>query len=216
MNRQDVEKTIGEYLKPIFGFALKRCKSIHDAEDLSQEIVLKAFRALLVRDDIADMGKFIWTVAHNALSNYYRDSARSAIGVSLDEIDEIADPCAELDGGDGREDALERLRGEIAYLSSVQRRIVIAYYFENRKQADIARELDMPLGTVKWHLFEAKKELKRGMDKVRKASDLRFNPIKFKKIGISGSQGTKATGEFFRSALSQNICYCVRDTAKRA
>ena len=43
MNRQDVEKTITEYLKPIFGFALKRCKSIHDAEDLSQEIAAKAF-----------------------------------------------------------------------------------------------------------------------------------------------------------------------------
>ena len=66
MNRQDVEKTITEYLKPIFGFALKRCKSIHDAEDLSQEIAIRAFRALLVKDDVADMGKFIWTVAHMA------------------------------------------------------------------------------------------------------------------------------------------------------
>ena len=64
MNRQDVEKTITEYLKPIFGFALKRCKSIHDAEDLSQEITIRAFHALLIKEDIADMGKFIWTVAH--------------------------------------------------------------------------------------------------------------------------------------------------------
>ena len=75
MNRQDVEKIVTEYLKPIFGFALKRCKNIHDAEDLSQEIVTNAFRALLVKDDVSDMGKFIWTVAHNALSNYYRDAA---------------------------------------------------------------------------------------------------------------------------------------------
>ena len=50
MNRQDAERTITEYLKPIFGFALKRCKSIQDAEDLSQEIVLKAFRAFLIRE----------------------------------------------------------------------------------------------------------------------------------------------------------------------
>ena len=100
MNRQDAEKIITEYLKPIFGFALKRCKSIHDAEDLSQEIAARAFRALLVRDDIADMGKFIWTVAHNALSNYYRDAAKSMVmvGVSIDEVAElIADPCSEPD-----------------------------------------------------------------------------------------------------------------------
>lgn len=68
MNRQDVEKIVTEYLKPIFGFALKRCKNIHDAEDLSQDIVTNAFRALLIKDDVSDMEKFIWTVAHNALT----------------------------------------------------------------------------------------------------------------------------------------------------
>lgn len=214
MNRQDVEKTITEYLKPIFGFALKRCKSIHDAEDLSQEIAIRAFRALLIKDDVADMGKFIWTVAHNTLSNYYRDAAKSMVGVSIDEVAElIADPYSELDTDDNTE-AIHRLQTEIAYLSKLQRRIVIAYYFENRKQADIARELGIPLGTVKWHLFEAKKELKRGMDTMRKASELKFNPIKFHSYGINGSVGKKSPDEFFRSTLAQNICYCVRNTAK--
>lgn len=214
MNRQDVEKSIARYLKPIFGFALKRCKSIHDAEDLSQEIAIRAFRSLIVRDDVADMGKFIWTVAHNTLSNYYRDTAKSMIGVSIDEVAElIADPDSELDTDDNTE-TIRRLQTEIAYLSKLQRRIVIAYYFENRKQADIATELGVPLGTVKWHLFEAKKELKRGMDTMRKASELKFNPIKFHSYGINGSIGTKSPDEFFRSTLSQNICYCVRNTAK--
>ena len=214
MNRQDVEKTITEYLKPIFGFALKRCKSIHDAEDLSQEIAIRAFRALLIKDDVADMGKFIWTVAHNTLSNYYRDAAKSMVGVSIDEVAElIADPDSELEIDDNTE-TIRRLRTEIAYLSKLQRRIVIAFYFENRKQADISRELGIPLGTVKWHLFEAKKELKRGMDTMRKASELKFNPIKFHSYGINGSVGKKSLDEFFRSTLTQNICYCVRNTAK--
>ena len=214
MNRQDVEKTITEYLKPIFGFALRRCKSIHDAEDLSQEIAIRAFRALLIKDNVADMGKFIWTVAHNALSNYYRDAAKSMVGVSIDEVAElIANPYSEIDTDDHTE-VIHRLQTEIAYLSKLQRRIVIAYYFENRKQADIARELDIPLGTVKWHLFEAKKELKRGMDTMRKTSELKFNPIRFHSYGINGSVGTKSPDEFFRSTLSQNICYCVRHTAK--
>lgn len=58
MNRQDAEKIITEYLKPIFGFALKRCKNTQYAEDLSQDIVLKAFRALLIKDDIGDVSKY--------------------------------------------------------------------------------------------------------------------------------------------------------------
>ena len=214
MNRQDAEKIITEYLKPIFGFALKRCKNAHDAEDLSQDIVLKAFRALLMKDDIGDVSKFIWTIAHNTLSNYYRDSAKSVIGVSIDEVAEIiADPDSIFDNDDNAV-AIRRLHSEIAYLSKLQRKIVIAYYFENRKQADIAKDLNIPLGTVKWHLFEAKKELKRGMDTMRKTSELKFNPIKFDTVGINGSVGTKSCDEFFRSALSQNICYCVRNEAK--
>ena len=214
VNRKDVEKCITEYLKPIFGFALKRCKSIHDAEDLSQEIAIKAFRALLIKDDVADMGKFIWTVAHNTLSNYYRDAANSMVCVSVNEVAElIADPYSNPETDDNTE-AIHRLQAKIAYLSKLQRRIVIAYYFEKRKQADIARELGIPLGTVKWHLFEAKKELKRGMDTMRKASELKFNPIKFNSYGINGSVGKKSLDEFFRSTLTQNICYCVRNTAK--
>ena len=153
MNRQDVEKNIAEYLKPIFGFALKRCKSIHDAEDLSQDIVEKAFRALLIRDDVADVGKFIWTIAHNALSNYYRDTAKNMMGVSIDEVAElIADPNSEIDINDNKE-CVCQLQSEIAYLSRLQRRIVIAYYFENRKQADIAHELEIPLGIVAEYLL---------------------------------------------------------------
>ena len=214
MNRQDAEKIITEYLKPIFGFALKRCKSAYDAEDLSQDIVLKAFRALLIKDDIEDVGKFIWTIAHNSLSNYYRDVSKSVIGVSIDEIEDIiADPDSVFDDNDNT-DTIHRLQSEIAYLSKLQRDIVIAYYFENRKQAEIAKAFDIPLGTVKWHLFEAKKELKRGMGIMRKTSELKFNPIKFDSYGINGSVGTKSFDELFRSALSQNICYCVRNTAK--
>lgn len=52
------------------------------------------------------------------------------------------------------------------------------------------------------------------MDTMRKTSELKFNPVKFHSVGINGSIGTKSPDEFFRSALSQNICYCVRNTAK--
>ena len=45
---------ITEYLKPIYGFALKKCKNLQDAEDLSQEIACKAFKALTCKDDIEE------------------------------------------------------------------------------------------------------------------------------------------------------------------
>lgn len=215
MNRQDADQWIAGYIKPVFAFALKRCARIQDAEDLSQEIILRAYRALIARDDIDDAGKFIWTVAHNALSNYYRGRSRAFVGMPLDSVGE---PASQERGADEEmilQESTEKLHGEIAYLSAQQRRIVIAHYFENRRQADIASEMGIPVGTVKWHLSEAKKELKKGMDTMRKAGELKFNPIQFALCGTNGATGSKGgNGNFFRGALSQNIAYAVWKEAK--
>ncbi|MCI9448700.1 MAG: sigma-70 family RNA polymerase sigma factor [Clostridiales bacterium] len=216
MNRESAQKIISEYLKPVFGFALKRCRSLQDAEDLSQEIMIRSYRALLIKDDICDVSKFIWTAAHNALSNYYRDSACSRIGISSEEL---LDSCciSEADISDDLifRETCESLHREIAYLSKIQRRIIISYYYENKKQSEIADELNIPIGTVKWHLFEAKKDLKKGMETMRTSSELKFNPIRFDFCGTNGSTGTKGLNfNFFRSALSQNIAYAVRKEAK--
>jgi RNA polymerase sigma factor (sigma-70 family) len=214
VNKQDVEKIITEYLKPIFGFALKRCGNYHDAEDLAQEIVVKAFCALLAKDDIVDMGKFIWTVAHNTLNSYYREASRSMIGIPIDDGIELFDETHSETEVNEKTELLHRCQAEIAYLSKTQRRIVIAYYFEKRKLTDIAEELSIPIGTVKWHLFEAKRELKGGMKTMRETSELKFNPVNFRYYGIVGTSGKRDLNEFLRSALTQNICYCVRNTAK--
>ncbi|MBE6563589.1 MAG: sigma-70 family RNA polymerase sigma factor [Ruminococcaceae bacterium] len=212
MDAINAEKIITEYMRPIFGFALKRTKSEADAEDLSQEIVMKAYRALVTKDDVGDAEKFIWAIAHNTLANYYRDTARQYVGISVDEITETLwdgeeDPSEKLI----REETAARLQKEIAYLSKLRRRIIIAYYYENKKQSEIAKELGVPEGTVKWNLYEAKKELKKGMDTMRR-NELKFNPVKFELCGASGSYGPQMIGsKNFESAISQNILYAVRE-----
>ena len=215
MKKQDVEKITTEYLKPVFGFALKRCHSEEDAEDLSQDIMLKLYVSLLKRDDIEDVSKFIWTVAHNCLSNYYRNKKRR-FTEELNELCEIADD-KNKDPSDDliNKESIKNLQNEIAYLSKLQRRIVIAYYYENKKQEEIAVELNIPVGTVKWHLFEAKKELKRGMETMRKAGELKFNPIRFESYNSLNASGNEdGVSNHLRSLLSQNIIYSVRREAK--
>ena len=216
MNRTDAEKWTTEYLKPVFGFALKKCKSIEDAEDLSQEIMAKVYVALIKRDDIEDVSKFIWTIAHNSLSNYYRDNNHSFAGMPIDEVENcLYDETPTAESALTRREEISKLYSEIAYLSKLQRRIVIMYYYENKKQEHIAKELNIPVGTVKWHLFEAKKELKRGMEIMREPSELKFNPKRFEMCRFSGKIGTKGDiSNFFRSAISQNIVYTVRNEAK--
>lgn len=215
MKREQAEKIAIEYLKLIYGFALKRCANLQDAEDLTQEIVLKVFRALLCMEDIEAPDKFIWTVAHNTLANYYRGKVKTAVGVPIDDLVELLPSDDDTASGIIEKENTDRLHREIAYLSKLQRRIVIAYYFENKRQEAIASELGIPLGTVKWHLFEAKKDLKKGMNTMRQTGELKFNPIKFELCGTNGSPGTKgANNNFFRSILPQNIVYSVWKEAK--
>lgn len=215
MKRERAEKLTTEYLKAIYGFALKRCANLQDAEDLTQEIVLKVFRSFLCRDDIEAPDKFIWTVAHNTLSNYYREKTKIAMGIPMGDFAELLS--LDNDAADDlvEKETIDRLHKEIAYLSKLQRKIVIAYYFENKKQETIATELGIPLGTVKWHLFEAKKNLKKGIDTMRQIGQLQFNPIKFELCGTNGSPGTKgANSNLLRSTFSQNIVYSVWKEAK--
>ena len=215
MEKNEAEKIIAQYVKPIFGFALKRCKNVQDAEDLSQEIAWKAYRALLARDDIADCERFIWTVAHNALANYYRGKS-GVSGVSFDEAENLPFPSSgEIETGLLAEESAARLRKEIAYLSKMQRAVVVAYYYENKKQSDIAEEFHISPSLVKWHLFEARKNLKRGMETMKNAQTQQFSPVEFSRMSFCGSAGTMGgTPAFFRSVLTQNIAYCAYREAK--
>lgn len=215
MKRERAEKLTTEYLTAIYGFALKRCANLQDAEDLTQEIVLKVFRSFLCRDDIEAPDKFIWTVAHNTLSNYYREKTKIAMGIPMGDFAELLSLDNDTADDLVEKETIDRLHKEIAYLSKLQRKIVIAYYFENKKQETIATELGIPLGTVKWHLFEAKKNLKKGIDTMRQIGQLQFNPIKFELCGTNGSPGTKgANSNLLRSTFSQNIVYSVWKEAK--
>ena len=110
MTKEQAGALLEGYLKPIFGFALRRCKSVQDAEDLAQEIVMKALRSLSIRDDVEDAGRFIWTIAHHTLANYYREASRQYMGLP-EEVQE--DPLASLE----QRETIARLYREIAYLS---------------------------------------------------------------------------------------------------
>ena len=208
MDTHSAQQIVLDHLKPVYGFALRRCAGTQDAEDLTQEIILRAFHALKDRSDIDDPGKFIWTIAHHALANYYRDRHSTYTGVFLPDMPDPHE-CAE------QSEITAHLRLQIAHLSALQRKIVIAYYYQGMRQQEIAQSMHLPLGTVKWHLFEARKELKRGMDTMQSTQHLSFHPVRFASCGFCGSVGSQGdVSSFFRSALSQNIVYTVWKQAR--
>ena len=214
MIQEQAEQIVLRLMKPLYAFARSRSATIQDAEDIAQEVVLKLYRALLKRSDIAEPEKFAWTIAHNALANYYRSRSGYGNNVPLHGLIDVLSTQEEMGAHLEERETEERLHREIAYLSKTQRHIIIMHYFEGKRQHEIASALALPLGTVKWHLSNAKTDLRKGLDTVRTNTELKFNPVKFNMISTNGSAGTMGgNAAYLRSTLAQNILYLVRATA---
>jgi RNA polymerase sigma factor (sigma-70 family) len=202
-------------MKPLFNFAKNRCAAIQDAEDVTQEICTKLFRTLLLRNDITEPEKFAWTIAHNTLANYYRSRSQHGNSIPIDGFADLLSADGDFTTKIEEAESIAYLHREIAYLSKTRRRIVVMHYFENKRQQDIADILNLPLGTIKWHLSESKTELKKRMVTMKTNTDIKFNPVTLSGICTNGSAGTRGGNhEYLRSALAQNILYCTRNEAK--
>ncbi|MBE5797186.1 MAG: RNA polymerase sigma factor [Clostridiales bacterium] len=212
MTRKDTAAFLHARMKAVYGYCLRRCASHQDAEDTAQEILLRTHAALIRRTDVTDPERYLWTVARNTLANLYRDRARCTVGVPVEAVDETDFQSALLEQEETR-----RLHGELARLSRQQREIVVMHYFRGMKQSAIAQALGIPVGTVKWHLHEAKKELKQHMNTPRPTQHLKFDPIRFSGFAVEGSSGSEGSPwRIFRSALHQNIVYAAWHKARTA
>lgn len=204
---QYANQIIAKYMQKIYSYAVRHTSSLNDAEDVSQEILLKIYRAVCVKD-IENMDAFVWRIAKNTLINFYRDKSSTQV-VTLENVNpiELQDATNILEDLVHKE-VVDKLQKEIAYLSKRQREILIAYYYDNKKQLEIAKELGIPVGTVKWYLSNIKNDLKKGMNKMRNINELKFNPIAFSSVNLCGDtcKGHEAI-DMMNTALAQNIIY---------
>jgi len=214
MTQAQAEQAVIQWMKPLFGFAKSRCATIEDAEDVTQEICMKLYRAFLARDNIPEADKYAWAIAHNTLANYYRSRSRHGASIPIHGLVDVLPTDDDFTARMEASEAVERLHREIAYLSKTRRKIVVMHYFENKRQQEIADILGLSPGTVKWYLSDAKNELQKGIGKMRAASELKFHPIEFSGISTNGSAGAMGgNGVYLRSALAQNILFLTRSEA---
>jgi RNA polymerase sigma-70 factor (ECF subfamily) len=125
-----------------------------DAEDLVQDTVVKALR---FRDRFAagtNLRAWLYTILHNTWRNRVRDTARESVDVDSDRVEEIA---SRADGPveiETPERVLLRstmdvdLREALDALPEAFRQAVWLRDVEDFSYADIARMLDVPIGTV--------------------------------------------------------------------
>lgn len=212
MDKQTADKLIIEYNKKLFGYALSKTSNILNAEELASKISLEVYTTLLKREKILNINAYIYRIAQNVYARYI-DEAKRGMHLSLDEV--ILP--AEKDFTDEiiQSETYRLLRREIAFLSKTQREIVILHYYDKLKLNEISKKLCLPLGTVKWHLYEAKNSLKEGLNLMRKVGNLGIKPIRFCNMGHNGNPGSMGDiSDFFKRRLTQNIAYAAYHKAK--
>lgn len=210
MDKQQADLVILDYIKPLYGFALNRTGNIAEAEELAGRITLEVYQTLLKKTEFLDLNRYVFKTAHYVWARYVGEKVKASNHMRMDDSvvlshDEDFDSII-------RQETAGALRREIAFLSHQQREIVVKYYYGGMKISEIAASMGISGGTVKWHLFEAKKELKHKMDTIRSMGNLGINPIRMSGLGHSGSPGSKGdTSDFLATAIRQNIVFSTYD-----
>lgn len=211
MDKQKADEILTEYFPKIYGFSIKKAFSYAEAEEICANIVEELYESLIKAKDIYNLDGYIWRISEYIYSKYV-SSVKKHQGVSIDGVFLPFEDTYDFD--DNKEEFL-RLRREIAFLTKTRREIVYAYYYENESIARISKQRGIPIGTVKWHLNQARHELKEGFVMERKIGKLGLKPIKATGIGHSGNPGPNGGPEFYlNDSLNLNIVYSVYYTSR--
>lgn len=205
MDKAFADEMIAKYQKKFFGFALSKCSSLNDAEELASRITCEAYMTLRVVEDVYNWEGYLYHIAHNVYVHYVKEQTKHR-GENADEI-ELADH-RDIASEYAKNEELELLKREVAWLSKRHREIVLLHYYHNKKISEIANILEIPEGTVKWHLSDAKTQLKEGMKHMRRKGNLGIEPIKLTGFGHGGTPGKLGdTADFLSTKLRQNIAF---------
>jgi len=152
------------YWKRVFNIAYKFVARFDEAEDLTQEIFVKLFRALGTYDRRASFETWLTRVSRNLCIDHYRRRRREE-ETFTDEIDPDAIPLDELvsrpDATLEHRDQIAMVRRALAKLPPTYREPVALRDIHELSYEQIALRLRLPEGTVKSRINRGRKELAR-------------------------------------------------------
>ena len=133
-----------------------------DAEDIVQDIFIKAYENIQSFDTTRRFSPWIYRIAHNEFVNAIKKQSRGPVfGIDVDEIfPHIAAPERAEDKALSR-DARETLERYLKELDPKYREPLVLYYFEDMSYKDIADVLHIPISTVGVRIARGKSSLQK-------------------------------------------------------
>ena len=188
MNTHEQELFTAELMETTYLWCYRRLENTHDAEDLSQEILLEAIVSYRKRQEKGMLPEafypWYWGLAQNGLRLFFRSRKHQAVLLG-ETVGNLADSepfyfdLYDIDEAIVAEDERRRLTYQLSLLSRIQRECVVLYYLQNRSVKEIARYLGIPEGTVKTRLFDARKNVKKGMEETMENNESKIKRLSY-------------------------------------
>jgi RNA polymerase sigma-70 factor (ECF subfamily) len=158
------EQIVRQNWRKVFNVAYKFVGKHDEAEDLTQDIFLKIFKALKTFDRRANFQTWIISISRNLCIDHYRSvrkeretMARDVDASNLMPVSRERSPYGELEQLDLR----KRIREALAELPPTLREAVVLRDLQEFSYQEIADKLRLPEGTVKSRINRGRLELAR-------------------------------------------------------
>jgi len=145
-----LERLLDGYERKVFRMAVAMLRDRGRAQDVTQDVFLKLWRALPSYDGRAAVSTWLYTIARNTCLTAVRAETYRRPAGDVSTLEPHAESI--------RPDHIA-LQSAIGRLPEVQRTILTLFYFEDRNIAEVAALLGMPEGTIKSHLHRARRAL---------------------------------------------------------
>jgi RNA polymerase sigma-70 factor (ECF subfamily) len=155
----DIGRIVEEHQSMVYSLALHFLRDPESAQELAQEVFLQLHQSMAAIDSPGHLKQWLRRVTANRCIDHAR-KMRIRPRVGLDDIGEPAAP-----GGSGDLLLSDLLGRMVSGLPERSRMIVILRYQEDLDPADIARILDIPIGTVKSQLHRSLALLREKLDR---------------------------------------------------
>lgn len=164
------KKLMKKYHDQIFNFIFRMIHDRQQVEDLTQEAFIKAFQSLQSFNDEYAFSTWLYKIATNNSIDYIRKRKLQMYSIDKpieskdsDYAFELPDDSFEADKDLISDQRARLLNGAIDQLPEKYRRVIRLRHSEEKSYEEIAEELDLPIGTVKAHIFRARELLYKAL-----------------------------------------------------
>jgi RNA polymerase sigma-70 factor (ECF subfamily) len=161
------EKELMHFATSLYNFAFRLTLDEDDASDLVQETYLKAYRFFDSYQPGTNAKAWLFRILKNTFINDFRKKSKQPIKVDYQEVEATynSDDVDEVQTTDLRSDTVRDLLGDevVRALNSIEvdfRTAIILCDIEGFTYEEMAKILDIPIGTVRSRLHRARHLLK--------------------------------------------------------